>query len=170
LPGNIKEGKGTLIGNAGEYGVMAELLKRGWIAALTPRNAPDFDIMATDGQSDVRIRVKTKSHKFDTWQWRAKKDGTVIKHASDTRDFVVLVDLREGTIRNDYYILPTHELSQRLIDDFAQWIATPGVRGQQHDPENQHRILSLRRYKERLEPNKEAWDLLWKGEGSGASG
>jgi hypothetical protein len=39
--------KESLIGNAGEYYVVAELLKRGVIAALAPRNAPAFDILAT---------------------------------------------------------------------------------------------------------------------------
>jgi hypothetical protein len=37
--GKIKAGEGTLIGNAGEYYVVAELLKRSVIAALALRNA-----------------------------------------------------------------------------------------------------------------------------------
>ena len=46
MKGQVKAGKGTLVGNAGEYYVMAELLKRGIIAALAPRNSPSFDILA----------------------------------------------------------------------------------------------------------------------------
>jgi len=38
----MKEGKGTLVGNSGEYFVVAELLKQGIVATLTPRNAPDL--------------------------------------------------------------------------------------------------------------------------------
>ncbi|MFP4642305.1 MAG: hypothetical protein ACLFPU_09060 [Dehalococcoidia bacterium] len=36
MTGRIKAGKGSLIGDAGEYYVMAELLKQGIIAALAP--------------------------------------------------------------------------------------------------------------------------------------
>jgi hypothetical protein len=38
--GKIKDGLGTLIGNAGEHYVMAELLKRGVITVLAPRYEP----------------------------------------------------------------------------------------------------------------------------------
>ena len=58
MAGRIKSGEGTLIGNAGEFYVAAELLKRGVIAALAPRNAPTFDILATKGGrlgSDIAI-------------------------------------------------------------------------------------------------------------------
>ena len=44
--GRIKAGEGSLIGNAGEFYVVAELLKRGVIAALVPRNTPAVDVLA----------------------------------------------------------------------------------------------------------------------------
>lgn len=81
MNGKIKAGLGALIGNAGEYYVMAELLKRDIIAALAPRNAPGFDILATKGVKTVRIRVKTKSENYDIWQYSAKKDGRTEKSA-----------------------------------------------------------------------------------------
>jgi hypothetical protein len=160
LPGEIKAGRGTLIGNAGEYGVMAELLKRDWIAALAPRNARDFDIMATNGELDVHIRVKTKSAHYDGFHWAAKKDGTIIKGLGK-RDYTVLVDLHPGNERNDYYIVPTPELAKLLKDDFDLCVATPGKKGQPHDPHNRVIILSLGKHSERLESYKEAWDSLW---------
>jgi hypothetical protein len=45
--GRVKAGEGTLIGNAGEHYVVAELLRRGIVAALAPRNAPAMrDVVA----------------------------------------------------------------------------------------------------------------------------
>lgn len=79
MPGRIKAGEGTLIGNAGEYYVVAELLKRGIIAALAPRNSPAFDILATNSERTVRIRVKTKSSEYSDWQWNAKKDDSIFR-------------------------------------------------------------------------------------------
>ena len=161
MPGEIKAGLGTLIGNAGEYGVMAELLKRGWIAALALRNAPDFNIIATKGEVDVRIRVKTKSARYDGWHWASKKDGTIIRRPASTGDFIVLVDLQPEVTRNDYYIIPTPELAEWLREDFALWVATPGKGGRPHDPSNRVIILSLKKHSKRLEPFKEAWNSLW---------
>lgn len=64
MAGRIKSGEGTLIGNAGEFYVAAELLKRGVIAAPAPRNTPAFDILAAKGKKTVRVRVKTKSAEY----------------------------------------------------------------------------------------------------------
>jgi hypothetical protein len=38
----------TLLGAAGEYYVMAELLRRGFIAALAPQGVPNSDIVVTN--------------------------------------------------------------------------------------------------------------------------
>jgi len=46
VTGPIKTGRGPLIGDAGEHFVVAELLRRGWLAALAPRNSTAFDAPA----------------------------------------------------------------------------------------------------------------------------
>ncbi len=40
--------KNSMIGNAGEYYVCAELCKRNILALITPKNNPLFDIVASD--------------------------------------------------------------------------------------------------------------------------
>jgi hypothetical protein len=72
---------------------VAELLKRGVIAALAPRNAPAFDILATNPEKTVRIRVKTKTEEYDAWQWVAKKDGAIFRDLQPSGDFTALVIL-----------------------------------------------------------------------------
>ena len=37
----------NLVGTAGEYFVCAELCRRGYLALLTPKNNPLFDVIAT---------------------------------------------------------------------------------------------------------------------------
>lgn len=159
--GKIKEGLGTLIGNAGEYAVMSELLKRGVIAALAPRNAPAFDILATYGTQTVRIRVKTKSSDTDSWQWVAKKDGAIFRELGETGDFLVLVNLEEENVRNRYFVVPTTLVNMWLQADFENWLQTPGKGGRPHSPENTKRQLSYRAFKDRLEPYEDAWKNLW---------
>src|ERR1700682_5938716 len=53
----------NLVGTAGEYYVCAELCRMGFLALLTPKNNPLFDVVATnvDGTTSVSIQVKTRS-------------------------------------------------------------------------------------------------------------
>lgn len=161
MAGKIKAGQGTLIGNAGEYFVTAELLKRGVIAALAPRNAPAFDILATNPEKTVRIRVKTKTEGYDVWQWSAKKDGPIFRHLQQEGDFTVLVNLTLETKGMEYFVLPTPVLNTWLVKGFEDWLATPGKKGQPHAAGNPKRNLGYREFESRLKPYRDNWDLLW---------
>lgn len=159
MKGRIKAGEGTLVGNAGEYYVMAELLKRGVIAALAPRNSPAFDILATKGEKTIRVRVKTKSEQYDAWQWMTKKDGTLFRNLSDHHDFTVLVNLAEKTKDMEYFIVPTSDLNKWLIEDFNGWVSAPGKNGHIRNPENKKRCFYRSKNRQRLNSD---WDILWK--------
>ena len=157
--GKIKSGLGTLIGNAGEHYVMAELLKRDVVAALAPRNAPGFDIIATKGNRTVRIRVKTKSEEYDSWQWNAKKDGTVFKAPLGQDDFTVLVHLALETPGMRFFVAPTKDIDGWLRSDFEEWLRTPGAKGQQRSESNKRRLLAMSKYEGKLSTD---WEMLWK--------
>jgi len=159
MPGKIKSGQGTLIGNAGEYYVVAELLKRGIVASLTPRNTPAFDVLATKGDKTVRIRVKTKSEEYDIWQWAVGKSGNIFRDISDFGDFTILVNLAQSNRDLAFYVVPTAKLDSWLQADFARWLATPGKRGQQRSSKNPKRTLSFK--KAVLVQYRDNWDQLW---------
>lgn len=159
MKGRIKAGEGPLIGNAGEHYVMAELLKRGVVAALAPRNVPGFDILATCGDQTVRVRVKTKSEDYDAWQWNEKPDGSIFRHLSKQNDFTVMVNLTRDIRDLKFYIVPTMTLDRWLKRDFKRWVTTPGAKGQQRAQDNKKRTLLFSRYKNRL---PEDWEILWK--------
>jgi len=163
--GKIKEGFGTLIGNAGEHYVMAELLKRGIIAALAPRNAPAFDILATNpGEIEkiVSIRVKTKSEQYDVWQYMEKKDGTIFRYLQKTGDFTILVHLAEDVINMRYFIVPTKVINNLLKQDFEEWLRTPGKGGRMHSKDNKKRNLPYTKHEKELKGYENNWDGLWK--------
>ena len=85
--GDIKAGKSTIIGAAGEYFVMAELLRRGWVAGLTPRGAPDFDIVATKDGWTIYVRVKTKTADAKLFRWNLRSDHKVFRDPISESDF-----------------------------------------------------------------------------------
>ena len=161
MSGKIKAGFGTLIGNAGEYYVVGELLKRDVIAALAPRNAPGFDILATKGNKTVKIRVKTKSEKYDIWQYSAKKDGSIFRDLSDKNDFTVLVHLATDHREMAFFIVPTKIINRWLVKDFDKWLRTPGKKGKPHSPGSPKRNLPYSEYEKPLKKYSENWDILW---------
>lgn len=85
--------------------MVAELLKQGIIATLAPRNTPAFDILATNGNKTVKIRVKTKSEQFTVWQWNIKKNGAIFNLLGENDDFTVLLNLTKETKNQDYYVM-----------------------------------------------------------------
>ena len=159
MKGRIKRGEGTLIANAGEYYVMAELLKRGIIAGLVPRNAPAFDILASNGSKAVSIRVKTKSEDQKEWRWNAKEDGAIFKHLSKEGDFTVLVNLAEKRENLEFYIIPTHLMDSWLKQIFSEWLETPGRNNRPHSPQNTVRTI----WKDfgKVIEYKDAWGNMW---------
>lgn len=162
LSGRIKSGEGTLIGNAGEHYVMAELLKRGIIAALAPRNSPAFDILATNPKKTVRIRVKTKSAEYTDWQYVIKKDGSIFRYLQQEGDFTVLVNLSKDIKDMEFFILPTLLLNKWLEEDFERWFSSPPKRGKPHAADNPKRHLIYGHFKEELSKYRNNWDILWK--------
>ena len=159
--GRIKAGMGTLIGNAGEYYVMAELLKREVIAGLVPRNTPGFDILAVYHDKNALIRVKTKTEGYDVWQWQAKKDGSILRDLKESGDFTILVNLAMNVQDVRYFVIPTRTLNRWLQDLFTDWVSTPGAKGQQRNPENKKRTLPFRRFDEQLRMYENRWEILW---------
>lgn len=143
--GRVKSGRGTLLGNAGEHFVMAELLRRDIIAGLLPRNAPGMDILATAGKRSLKIRVKTKSSEADSWVWMAKGEGTdevifFALHNDDRDDLTALVDVPDAGAPEIHLVL-TSALDAFLKQDHRQWLARPGKRGQPHKPTRMRRLI-----------------------------
>jgi len=141
----VKSGRGTLLGNAGEYFVIAELLRRDIIAGLLPRNAPGMDILATTGKRSFKIRVKTKSDEADSWVWMAKGEGAAepifIGLQNDDRDdltaLVAVPDDGPPTV----HIVRTNGLDALLKKRHREWLARPGKRGQAHNPSKMRRLI-----------------------------
>jgi len=154
--GKIKAGMGALIGNAGEYYVMAELLKRHVIAGLSPRNAPGFDILATYENKTALIRVKTKTEGYDVWQYSIKKDGIIFRSMKKEGDFTVLVNMAMDVCDIRYFILPTYKVDKWLREIFEEWISKPS-----RSINNPKRTLSYKNYEKELEPFENNWGILW---------
>jgi len=113
----------NLVGTAGEYYVCAELCRQGYLALLTPKNNPLFDVVVTspDGTRSVSVQVKTRSE-HNKQGWKFGTDITSEKGAPGM--FVVLVKLITDTAP-EFYIYEYSVLSQRVLTVYTAYMAKP---------------------------------------------
>jgi hypothetical protein len=113
----------NLVGTAGEYFVCAELCRRGFLALLTPKNNPLFDVIAStqDGSKTVSIQVKTRSIQ-NKQGWKLGKDITVKKNNPEL--FVVLVNLEKEGLP-EFYIYEYDSLADVVNKNYSTYLAKP---------------------------------------------
>lgn len=120
----------SLLGAAGEYFAMSEMLRRGYIAALAPAGVPNADIVVTnlEGSRLCSLQVKTRRDIGSDGGWHMKA-----KH-EDIRSnwlFYCFVDFGKTTeTRPVVYILPSPIVAEVLFKAHRKWLATPGRNGQ----------------------------------------
>ncbi|MFN4166266.1 MAG: hypothetical protein ACK4GK_16950 [Ferrovibrio sp.] len=149
----------TLTGSAGQYLVMAELLRRGYIAALAPEGVPMTDILVTDlkGSRLCSIQVKTRRDKGSDggWHMSAKHEET-----SDAKFFYCFVDLgKEGLGVPKYWIVRSDIVAKTLKATHKAWLDKEGKKGQKHKDGPMRRFQPD--YKDKYPKNKNPYPLGW---------
>jgi len=154
--------KTTLTGAAGEYFVLYKLLRLGLIAGLPPAGAPDVDVLVIDDDANVLIslQVKTRRKGADKgWHMKERHEKLV-----SPRLFYVLVDMEPG--EPVCYVIPSSVVADCVTKENQAWLATPGKKGQPHNPHSMRRLLPKYPYQVEgfedgwLERYREQWGLL----------
>lgn len=133
--------KSTLLGAAGEHFVMAELLRRGHIAALAPQGVPNADIVVTDleGSRLCSVQVKTRRDLGSDGGWHMKQKHETLR---GERLFYCFVDFgKELRDRPAVHVVPSAVVADALSATHLQWLATPGRNGQPHNDGPMRRLL-----------------------------
>ena len=128
-----KDVSNNLIGVAGEYFVCAELCRRGFLALLTPKNNPLYDVVVTNsaGTRSAAIQVKTRSI-TNMQGWKLGSD--IEEKKGNPNLFVALVALQEKGFP-DIWIYEYDALAERISGLFAAYIGKPKRNGQKRvDP------------------------------------
>jgi hypothetical protein len=157
----------TLLGAAGEHHVMAELLRRGYIAALAPQGVPNTDIVVTDLQGSrlCSIQVKTRRDigSDGGWHMKAKHETLQSDHL-----FYCFVDFGKDTDTCPVvHVLPSARVAEVLFTAHRKWLTNPARNGQLHKDGPMRRLLpdytrmGLTGYsKGWLDEYRDAWNLL----------
>jgi hypothetical protein len=132
----------VILGAAGEHFVMAELLRRGLVAAKAPEGVPNFDIVITDldGERLAAIQVKTRRD-FKSgdkgWHMKAKHEDLVAE-----RMFYVLVDVgRNEDSPVSFFVLPSKVVAQVCKTSHENWREMPNSKGGEHGESDMRRLL-----------------------------
>ena len=166
----------TLVGAAGEYYVLSQLLRRGWIAALAPDGAPNMDILVTDENSDKLCAIQVKTRRDigsdKGWHMKPKHETMIINDL-----FYVFVDVgKRPSDPTISYVLPSQVVADCIQRCHQVWLDTPGKYGQAHKDSNVRRLLPdysnvkpiteegtaiIDQYRTGwLEPYRENWSIL----------
>ena len=161
-----------LVGASGEYYVMHQILRRGYLAALAPDGAPNSDIIVTDIYSKklCSVQVKTRRDIGSDKGWHMKD-----KHEQLDSDglFYCFVDMGK-TFDDDVttFVVPAKIVALVMRESHHCWLNTPGAKGQKRNDTNMRRFLLdytrifkgtelEEKYKQGwLEPYRENWSLI----------
>ena len=166
----------TIVGAAGEYHVLSQLLRRGWVAALAPDGAPNMDILVTDEHNNklCAIQVKTRRDIGNDKGWHMKP-----KHETLIVDdlFYVFVDVgKKPSDPTNCYILRSKTVADCIRLCHQVWLDTPGRGGRPHKDSSVRRLVPdysyikpiteegtvvIDRYRRGwLDPYRENWGIL----------
>jgi len=141
-----------LAGTAGEYHVVAELSKRGWLATITIKNAPGTDVLAQHVDTGRLVAIQTKTSTASDSFILGVKDETPTERDDA---WYVLVRLRGLDQRPDFYVMPRNHVSAACFVSHRNWLVKPGRGGRAHqdNPMRQIDQSDIQSYRER-------WDWL----------
>ena len=137
----MKKINSTIIGAAGEYYVLSQLLRRGWIAALAPDGAPNMDILVTDENNHklCAIQVKTRRDigRDNGWHMKSKHENMIVDDL-----FYVFVDVgKQPSDPTTCFVLPSKVVADCIRRCHRVWLDTPGKGGRPHQDSNVRRLL-----------------------------
>ena len=142
-------------GVAGEYFVMAELTRKGYVASLTSKNTKAIDLLVSDknGRQLAAVQVKTcdnaKQHKW--------KMSNSVENNDSPNLYYVFVNMNGGS-EPSYYVVPSRYVAKKVKQDYEKWLHTPGKQGQQRN-ETSMRTFEFIDEEERIQ-YQNAWYLL----------
>lgn len=144
IRGNKEEklvSRSTILGAAGEHYVMCQLLRRGAIAALAPAGVPNADIIVSDDIGDRLCAIQVKARRDigadKGWHMKAKHEGIISASL-----FYCFVDFGlDLTHQPKCFVVPSELVARVLNLSHANWLQTPGKRGQPHKDGEMRRFL-----------------------------
>ncbi len=94
----------------------AELARKGFVVAVTSRNAPGVDLMVTSSDMKRTYGLQVKGNHWGGTQTYWLTSARARKDVGD-RLFYVFVNLKRGKNRPDFYVVPSRVVSEKVETD-----------------------------------------------------
>jgi hypothetical protein len=116
-----------IVGAAGEHFVMYELLRRNFVAALTPEGVPSVDILISDlsGGHLASLQVKTSSAPRNTWPLGPKNEKLI----ADRLFYCFVMPKDDQMASPDCWIVPSNVVADHVSISHRTWLAGEPKRG-----------------------------------------
>jgi hypothetical protein len=148
---NLGKLTNSLTGIAGEYFVAAELSRRGFMASITLRNNDSVDIHVSKLTDNRMYAIQVKTNQSGNREWILNKKAEL--HQKENL-FYVFVSLKGNLERPEFFIVPSKDVADSVMSIHANWLATPGKKGQPHNDGTMRKFFDLHgKYLEK-------WELL----------
>ena len=122
-------------GNIAEHLVLAELMKRNYIAVRTERNTANFDIIACNNKGTKFAIIQVKSSQScneNKMQFRLT-DKNEKYDPNQTNCYYVFVALENNKIdKTKFYIVSAEEVAKQSKENYDRWMAQPKRDGGTH--------------------------------------
>jgi len=113
-----KRESGIPTGNAGEYFVMGELLRRGFDAQLADRNTKGYDLLVGTAQDPSLRKVQVKTLRSQPWY---VKQADFTGERTDQVTVYVLLGAKDGAKRVRYFIARNGALAKHVHVPNTRW-------------------------------------------------
>lgn len=125
--GKSSEAEKVARGRAGELRVASELCRRGYCATVTMGNTPDTDVICVNQSWTKTVFLQVKTFRAGTKECQVGKRAEV---NFGMNFFWVLVGLRDvdETAVEEFYIIPSNEMSNKVHALTKRWLDAPGKR------------------------------------------
>ena len=153
----------SLVGAAGEHLVLSRLLARDLLASQAPRGTRKADVLVNplDGGKPRLIQVKTRTADGGRLGWHMG-----VKHETIIEDDLFYTFVNLGRENSSVYVIPSKIVAEMVRDSHAEWLKTPGKKGQEHNANDLRRIMNdygpnFKKIKSGwMDEYIEAWELL----------
>ena len=119
--------KQVKFGIAGEYALVSELIKRGYVACVTDKNTPKYDVLASnqEGTKFAAIQVKTTGGDYSGDFLMSKKDEDWFLNDKGEFDRVFYAFVRLNDSGNTYWFISARKTAKCIYDVYQQYINDP---------------------------------------------
>jgi len=150
-----------MLGYAGEYLVAARLSLMGYLVTITPKGAPELDLLVYDvaRRKATTIQVKTIRQNSVPLGIKAKREEIDRKLGDKIKNPYVIVHIPGDWNNAKFYIVPSKDLRELAKKKYFEYLNKPTHRKPREELEKTPQPLSVS--VESLEPFLEKWENIW---------